>query len=150
MGDGNLYEFALSVSSAIIILAIAIIGWFIRDKMRQRENEGNLLTKRLEAGTERMKELGEDIREVETNVRSVEYLVRQFKDNTVTIPEHKACQERHDSEHDRFAAELKKLSDGQNETRELVAVIGAKLDTGFSTVGKMLQGKIVDNPKQET
>lgn len=102
---------ALTIAGAVITLLLAVLVFFVRDKIRQRKQYEDNLEKRLSGGTETMKELAQSIASLRISIESVqrEYVDRLSK--LVTAERFDAYCRDHDRIHDRLEGRLVDLTD---------------------------------------
>ena len=123
--------FVLSIAGALIAALGTILWWFIRERMKAREQKEDTLERRLSSGSETMQRITTRIEALQNNQ------VEQFAKVVPQATFENYCAT-HKEDHKELDKRVHELRKGQDAVKDEVRGFGNKLDTGLGTITDLL------------
>ena len=133
--DTGTSTFLLGTCGATILLLLAVVAWFVKDRLRKSEKKDDALERRLGSGSEAMERIRIAIERLQTS---------QVEASTklLSLTQFDEYRKEHGDTHKDLDARITELCSGQDDLRRDITRVGERIEGKIEAMADLLSKKV--------
>jgi len=133
--DTGTSTFLLGTCGATILLLLAVVAWFVKDRLRKSEKKDDALERRLGSGSEAMERIRIAIERLQTS---------QVEASTklLSLTQFDEYRKEHGDTHKDLDARITELCSGQDDLRRDITGVGDRIEGKIEAMSDLLSKKV--------